>query len=98
MGLSVQRASQDLKRQLLRHAARILKTKPERLRLAGGKIASGKNQTLTFTELMHKVFLSKSGEMIGNGAYQSIKSSKAALGSPTNLWEIRWYGADVEIE
>jgi CO/xanthine dehydrogenase Mo-binding subunit len=98
MGLSVQRAAQDLKHQLLRHAAKILKTKPERLRLAGGKIAGGKDQTLSFTELMHKVFLSRSGEIIGHGAYQSIKSRKAALGSPTNFWEISWGGAEVEVD
>ena len=47
---------------------------------------------------MHKVFLSKSGEMIGHGAYQSIKSAKAALGSPTNFWEISWGGAEVEVD
>jgi CO/xanthine dehydrogenase Mo-binding subunit len=98
MGLSVQRAAQDLKRQLLRHAARILKTKPGRLFLSGGKIVGSKNQTLSFPELMHKVFLSKSGEMIGHGAYQSIKSPKAALGSPTNFWEISWGGAEVEVD
>jgi len=98
MGLSVQRAAQDLKRQLLRHAARILKTKPEQLSLAGGKIVDGKNRSLSFTELMQKVFLSKSGEMVGRGAYQSIKSPKAALGSPTNFWEISWGGAEVEVD
>ena len=51
MGLSVQRAAQDLKRQLLRHAAKILKTKPEQLALAGAKIV-GKNRSLSFAELM----------------------------------------------
>jgi CO/xanthine dehydrogenase Mo-binding subunit len=98
MGLSVQRAAQDLKRQILRHAAKILKTKAERLALSGGKIVGARNQTLTFTEMMHKVFLSRSGEMIGRGAYQSIKSAKAALGSPTNFWEISWGGVEVEVD
>lgn len=98
MGLSVQRAAQDLKREILRHAAKILKTKAERLALSGGKIVGAKNQTLTFTELMQKVFLSRSGEMIGRGAYQSIKSEKAALGSPTNFWEISWGAAEVEVD
>jgi CO/xanthine dehydrogenase Mo-binding subunit len=46
---------------------------------------------------MHKVFLSKAGELIGRGAYQDIKSSKAALGSPTTFWEISWGGAEVEV-
>jgi len=98
MGLSVQRAAQDLKRQLLRHAAKILKSKPEQLSLAGGRIVGRKNQSLTFPELMQKVFLSRSGEMIGHGAYQSIKSPKAALGSPTNFWEISWGGAEVKVD
>jgi CO/xanthine dehydrogenase Mo-binding subunit len=98
MGLSVQRAAQDLKGQLLRHAARILKVKPAQVSLAGGKIVAGKNRNLSFVELMQKVFLSKSGELIGRGAYQSIKSPKAALGSPTNFWEISWGGAEVEVD
>ena len=98
MGLSVQRAAQDLKRQLLRHGARVLKTKPERLSLSGGKVHAGKGQSLSFAQLMQKVFLSNAGEMIGRGAYQDIKSSKAALGSPTTFWEISWGAAEVEVD
>ncbi|HUF43696.1 MAG TPA: xanthine dehydrogenase family protein molybdopterin-binding subunit [Verrucomicrobiae bacterium] len=98
MGLSVQRAARDLKRQLLRHGAKILKVKPSQLALAGGKIVGGKNHSLSFVDLMHKVFLSKSGEIVGHGAYQSIKSPKAALGSPTNFWEISWGGAELEVD
>ena len=98
MGLSVQRATQDLKRQILRHAAKVLKTKAERLSLADGKIVGAKGQSLSFAQLMQKVFLSKSGEMVGRGAYQSIKSAKAALGSPTNFWEISWGAAEVEVD
>jgi CO/xanthine dehydrogenase Mo-binding subunit len=98
MGLSVQRAAQDLKRQLLRHGARILKTSPARLRLIGGKLQGAKDQSLSFEQLMEKVFLSKAGELIGRGAYQDIKSKKAALGSPTTFWEISWGGAAVEVD
>ena len=98
MGLSVQRASQDLKQQILRHAAKILKTKAEQLQLADGKIVGTKNLTLSFVDLMQKIFLSRSGELIGHGAYQSIKSAKAALGSPTNFWEIAWGAAEVEVD
>ena len=42
--------------------------------------------------------MSRSGEMIGHGAYQDIKSSKAALGSPTTFWEISWGAAEVEVD
>ena len=97
MGLSVQRATQDLKRQLIRHAGKFLKAKSAQLRLSGGKVHGPRGQTLSFEQLMQKVFLSKAGEMIGRGAYQDIKSSKAALGSPTTFWEISWGGAEVEV-
>jgi len=98
MGLSVQRAAEDLKGQLLRHGAKLLKTKPEKLALSGGKIHGAKGQTLSFAELMQKVFLSKAGEMIGRGAYQDIKTKQAALGSPTTFWEIGWGAAEVEVD
>lgn len=98
MGLSVQRATQDLKRQLVRHAAKLLKVKQERLSFKSGRIHAGKGQSLLFEELMQKVFLSKAGELVGRGAYQDIKSTKAALGSPTTFWEISWGGAEVEVD
>ena len=97
MGLSVQRATQDLKRQLLRQAGKILKTKPERLKLSGGKIYAGK-EGLSFARIMHEVFQSRSGEMIGRGAYQDVKNIKAALGSPTTFWEISWGAAEVAVD
>jgi CO/xanthine dehydrogenase Mo-binding subunit len=97
MGLSVQRAAQDLKRQLLRQAAKILKTKAERLTLGGGKIHAGK-ESVSFAQIMQTVFMSKSGEMIGHGAYQDIKTARAALGSPTTFWEISWGAAEVEVD
>jgi CO/xanthine dehydrogenase Mo-binding subunit len=98
MGLAVQRAAQDLKRQLLRHAAKLLKTAPERLALRGGKVHAAKGRSLSFEELMEGVFLSKGGELVGRGAYRDIKSKKAALGSPTTFWEISWGGAEVEVD
>ena len=98
MGLSVQRAAEDLKGQLLRHAAKLLKTKTEKLTLSGAKIHGAKGQSLSFVELMQKVFLSKAGEMIGRGAYQDIKTKQAALGSPTTFWEIGWGAAEVEVD
>jgi CO/xanthine dehydrogenase Mo-binding subunit len=98
MGLSVQRAAQDLKRQLLRHAAKLFKADPDRLSFEKGKIQDGKGAGIAFEELMQKIFLSKGGELVGRGAYQDIKSKKAALGSPTTFWEISWGGAEVEVD
>ena len=98
MGLSVQRAAQDLKRQLLRHAAKLLKAKPEKLTLSGGRIHGAKGQSVSFADVMQNVFLSKAGEMIGHGAYQDVKTKEAALGSPTTFWEIGWGAAEVEVD
>ena len=98
MGLAVQRAAQDLKRQLLRYASRLLKCKAEKLVLRNGKVCGAKGQSLSFEELMQGVFLSKAGELVGRGTYQDIKSKKAALGSPTTFWEISWGGAEVELD
>jgi CO/xanthine dehydrogenase Mo-binding subunit len=98
MGLSVQRAAQDLKRQLLRRAAKLLKTEPAKLALSGGRILGPKGQCVSFAQVMQNVFLSKAGEMIGRGAYQDIKAKQAALGSPTTFWEIGWGAAEVEVD
>ncbi len=98
MGLSVQRAAQDLKRQMLRHGARALKTRPTQLVLRGGKVHGPKGTSLSFAKLMEQVFLSKAGEIVGRGAYQDVKSKKAALGSPTTFWEISWGAAEVEVD
>jgi CO/xanthine dehydrogenase Mo-binding subunit len=98
MGLCVQRAAQDLKRQLLRHGAKVLQATPGRLVLKHGRIANSKGKGISFEDLMHRVFSSKGGEIVGRGAYQDIKSKKAALGSPTTFWEISWGGAEVEVD
>lgn len=98
MGLCVQRAAQDLKRQLLRHGAKVLQATPARLTLNHGWIEGSKGKKISFENLMHKVFSSRAGEIVGRGAYQDIKSKKAALGSPTTFWEISWGGAEVEVD
>jgi CO/xanthine dehydrogenase Mo-binding subunit len=98
MGLSVQRAAQDLKNQLLAHAARILEAKAEQLSFVDGAIRDTGGRSLSFQEIMQKVFLSRAGEMIGRGGYQDIKTDQAALGSPTTFWEISWGGAEVEVD
>ena len=98
MGLAVQRAAQDLKRQLLRHAGRLLKAEKTELVFRNGGIHSKQGQSISFDKLMHKMFLSKSGEVLGRGVYQDVKSRKAALGAPTTFWEISWGGAEVEVD
>jgi len=98
MGLSVQRAAQDLKRQILRAAAKLFRSKPERLALRSGKVYNPKGDALSWEEIMNNTFGTKGGEMVGRGSYQDKKSKKAALGSPTTFWEIGWGGVEVEVD
>ncbi len=98
MGLSVQRATRDLKRQLIQHAAKLLKVKPAAVAVRNGRVEVGEGGMLQFSELMEKMFLSRGGELVGRGGYQDIKTSKAALGSPTTFWEISWGGAEVRVD
>jgi CO/xanthine dehydrogenase Mo-binding subunit len=98
MGLCAQRAAQDLKRQLLREAAKALKDQAGRLILRNGKIYNRKGQAISIEELMSKHFGAKAGEMVGRGSYQDKKSKRAVLGSPTTFWEISWGGVEVDVD
>jgi CO/xanthine dehydrogenase Mo-binding subunit len=98
MGLCVQRASQDLKKQLLRAAGKALKGKAETLTLRNGKIYNRKGRSISFEDVMTNNFGAKGGEIVGKGSYRDKKSKKAVLGSPTTFWEVSWGGVEVEVE
>ncbi len=98
MGLCVQRAAQDLKRQLLRAAAKMLDEKAANLFLKDGRVHGRKGKKIPYSAVIAKCFGANAGEIIGKGSYQDVKSAKAALGSPTTFWEIGWGGAEVEVD
>lgn len=98
MGLSAQRAARDLKRQLLKPAAKALKSGTNRLILKNGKIYNAGGQSISFEALLTGHFGAKGGEIVGRGSYQDKKSKKAALGSPTTFWEVNWGGVEVEVD
>lgn len=98
MGLCVQRAAQDLKRQLLRHASKILKTKAEALTLRDGKITNKKGKGISFAGILSQCLGFKGGQIVGRGFYQDKKSKKAVLGFPTIFWEVSWGAAEVEVD
>ncbi|HWP58168.1 MAG TPA: xanthine dehydrogenase family protein molybdopterin-binding subunit [Candidatus Acidoferrales bacterium] len=97
MGLAVQRAAQDVKRQLLRAAANVLKTSPKKLTLGGGKVR-GPRGAVPYASILTGYFGSRAAEIIGHGLYQDRKSKKAVLGSPTTFWEVGWGGAEVAVD
>ena len=98
MGLCVQRAAQDLKRQLLRQAAKALKTKAEALTLRDGKITNKNGQGISFEGILSQCLGFKGGEIVGRGFYQDKKSKRAVLGFPTIFWEMSWAAAEVEVD
>jgi CO/xanthine dehydrogenase Mo-binding subunit len=97
MGLCVQRAAQDLKRQLLDSAAKALNEDAVNLSLEGGHVESRSGKKISYPAVIAKFFGANAGELIGKGSYQDIKSAEAALGSPTTFWEIGWGGAKVAV-
>jgi CO/xanthine dehydrogenase Mo-binding subunit len=98
MGLCVQRAAQDLKRQLLRQAGKTLKSEVGSLILKNGRVYNRKRQSISFEDVVTGVFGAKGGEIIGRGAYRDKKSKRAVLGSPSTFWEVSWGGAEVGID
>src|SRR5262249_23306674 len=97
MGLSVQRATQDLKRQIFSHAERLLETQPDQLSLKKGIVQGSRGQSMGVQDLMKQVFGARAGELIGRGSYQDVKTKEAALGSPTTFWETAWGGVELEV-
>ncbi|MFQ5684570.1 MAG: xanthine dehydrogenase family protein molybdopterin-binding subunit [Candidatus Binatia bacterium] len=98
MGLAVQRAAQDVKKQLLRAAANMLGEKPGRLTLKNGVVYNRKGSGIPYGKIITDYFGSRAGEVIGRGLYRDKKNKRAVLGSSTTFWEIGWGGAEVELD
>ena len=98
MGLCVQRAAQDVKRQLLRAASKALNERVGNLFLKAGKVHSRRGKKISYNAVIAKYFGANAGEIIGKGSYQDLKSAKAVLGSQTTFWETSWGGAEVKVD
>jgi CO/xanthine dehydrogenase Mo-binding subunit len=98
MGTAVQRAAQDVKKQLLQCAAKVLKQKVDHLVLYGGKVHLGEGEGIPYGKVIVDFFGSKAGEIIGKGLYKDKRSAKAILGSTTTFWEVGWGAVEVEVD
>jgi CO/xanthine dehydrogenase Mo-binding subunit len=98
MGLAVQRAAQDVKKQFLQCAAKVLKQKIESLTLRDGKVHARDGQSMPYGKVITEFFGSKAGEISGKGLYRDKRSKEAVLGSPTTFWEVGWGGVEVEVD
>ncbi len=97
MGLAVQRASQDVKKQLLRAGAKVLGVRADRLTLKNGKVCSPKGRALPYSQVILDYY-GGGGGIVGRGVYRDKRSKKAVLGSPSTFWEVGWGGAEVEVD
>jgi CO/xanthine dehydrogenase Mo-binding subunit len=98
MGLAVQRAARDVKRQLLNAAAKVSGQRVNDLALKNGKLHTRKGQSIPYGKVIRDYFGTRAGEIIGKGLYRDKKSKRAVLGSPTTFWEVGWGGAEVEVD
>jgi CO/xanthine dehydrogenase Mo-binding subunit len=98
MGTAVQRAAQDVKRQLLQCAAKVLKQDVDSLILSQGQVVTKKEQAISYSKVIVDFFGSKAGELIGKGLYKDKRNPKAVLGSTTTFWEVGWGGVEVEVD
>ena len=98
MGLAVQRAAQDAKRQLLQCAAKLLKQKPETLSVNNGAVHAPDGQSISYSKIIVDFFGSKAGEIIAKGLYKDKRSKKAVLGSTATFWEVGWGGVELEVD
>jgi CO/xanthine dehydrogenase Mo-binding subunit len=98
MGLAVQRAAQDAKKQLLRAAAKVMGAPVGKLSLRDGSVHGPAGKSLPYAKVMTQCYGSRAAEIIGRGLYRDKRSKKAVLGSPTTFWEVGWGGAEVHVD
>ena len=98
MGLATQRAAQDVKKQLLRAAAKVMGERAADLTLQALHVHGPKGRRMSYADVISEYFGSSATEIIGRGMYRDKKSKKAALGSPTTFWEVGWGGVELEVD
>jgi len=98
MGLAAQRAAQDVKKQLLRAAAKVMGVRAENLTLKACQVHGPGGRSISYSDVISEYFGSSATEIVGQGMYRDKKSKKAALGSPTTFWEVGWGGVELEVD
>lgn len=93
MGRAVQAAAQDLRRQLLRIAAKAFGVRTRQVALADGRIVSGVGQ-MSFTEALECRFGAAAGEFVGRG---TVGPELVNFGTPV-LWEVGMGIAELDVD
>jgi CO/xanthine dehydrogenase Mo-binding subunit len=97
MGLAVQKAARDAKRQLIEMASKMLAVEEGGLTIRSGCIyKKGTEEGVPYSEVIRDQLLG--GEVIGVGTYKGEKNSVVPLGAHTPFWEVAFGGAEVEVD
>jgi CO/xanthine dehydrogenase Mo-binding subunit len=97
MGLAVQKAARDAKRQLIEMASKMLAVEEGGLSIRSGCIyKKGTEEGVPYSEVIRDQLLG--GEVIGVGTYKGEKNSVVPLGAHTPFWEVAFGGAEVEVD
>ena len=98
MGLAVQKAAQDAKRQLIELASKTLKIEVDELEIRDGRICGkgSMKEGITYSEVIRDQLLG--GEVIGVGTFKTERDALVPLGAPTPFWEVAFAGAEVDVD
>ena len=96
MGLAVQYACEDLKRELIDVAAKSKGGEPEEWRLEGGRLWHGEKD-YSFSDILTGFSLSRSSTIYGKGIHRSSKRDNPFMGEVPH-WEVSVGAAEVEVD
>lgn len=96
VGLAVQRAAEDIRRQVIEIAAGLFEAPEEVIRIEDGEVRAGPRQ-MSLAEALARHFGMPGGELIGTGSYISGRS-QAPLGGSTPFWETGVGAAEISVD
>jgi CO/xanthine dehydrogenase Mo-binding subunit len=96
MGLAVEEAAADVRRQVVAMAAETLGMAPDEVRLAGGGVTDGR-RSCTFRDLFHQAFGIDSGEVVGIGRVTPRSRGGQMAQSPL-FWETATGGCTLDVD
>ena len=96
-GTAVQRAAQDVRKQLLAAAAEVWDVAPEAIELRDGMLWHA-DQSLSYPELFLRYFGLAGGEIVGQGRVQPTGEGQGSYATGPVFWEVCIGGAEVRVD
>jgi CO/xanthine dehydrogenase Mo-binding subunit len=97
MGRAVQRATEEVRSQLLQLAARRLACEANDISMAGWRVSKG-NESYDLEQMIRGEHGSFGVEIVGKGQFQMPIDRNAPLGVKNPFWIFHWVGISVEVD